>query len=167
MKDRLFIAIPAKIDNFQILQKEFNTIIEGKYSLEEQLHLTVVFLGDLFSEDEIVKKLQSVDFSFTVSSVKGIGYFDQSKVLVGLCENDSIEALRIRLCHALNMECNNHYHLHVTLMRVKKNLDPIQFQQVMNRFEKEIGSLEPRLILYRSHLTPNGARYIPLKEFVL
>jgi len=167
MKDRLFIAIPAKIDNFQLLQQEFNTIIEGKFSLEEQLHLTVVFLGDLFREDEVVEKLQSVDLSFTVSRLKGIGYFDESKVLVGLCQNDSIESLRMRLCRALNVECRSNYRLHVTVMRVKKFLDSVGFQHAIEKFEKEIGSLEPRLILYRSRLSPDGAHYTPLKEFVL
>lgn len=167
MKDRLFIAIPAKIGIFRSLQKSLMGVVEGKYSIEEQLHLTVVFLGNLWSEEEIMTKLRSVDLTFDLSDIEGIGYFDQSRVLVGLCQNESIEALRSRLCQALDMNCRKDYRLHVTLMRVRKILDRERFQNVMDDGDVPIGVLEPRLVLYRSHLSPEGARYIPLKEFAL
>lgn len=165
MKDRLFIAIPAKIEKFQSLKRELEHLVEGKYSLEEQLHLTVVFLGDQFSEEMISANLESVDLTFERSPIMGMGYFNQSKVLVGLCQNDSIKALRERICQALKAECRGDYHLHVTLMRVKKILDIEKFQKLTDDVENPIGSLESKLILYRSHLSSEGALYVPLREF--
>lgn len=168
MKERLFIAIPVKIKGFEALKNLFDPLVSGKYSREEQLHLTVVFLGDVLGEKEIIDRLSTIDLGFEVSSIEGLGYFNQSRVLVGLCQNDSIKALRRRIFKALELGSgDDDYRLHVTLMRVKKVLDSEQFEKMINKSENQIGVLERRLILYRSHLDPDGARYIPLKEFIL
>lgn len=165
MKERLFIAIPAEIDKFEAIKNSFEHLVTGKYSLEEQLHLTVVFIGDLLNEEEIIERLQDVDLGFEVSAIVGLGYFNQSRVLVGLCQNDSIRVLRERICNALGFECSDEYHLHVTLMRVKKIIDIERFNTAVAESTAQIGTLQKRLILYRSSLTPQGAQYIPLKEF--
>lgn len=167
MKERLFIAIPAQIDDFKALQKDFETVLEGRFLKEEYLHLTVVFLGDVLSAENIIEKMESVNVTFDLSPIRNLGYFDRSKVLVGLCENDSIKALRKRICDAFNIQCNGEYRLHVTLMRVKKIIDSENFENILNHNVQVIGTLQPRLILYRSHLSSEGTHYTIVKEFQL
>ena len=57
---RLFIASPAKLDNYASIKEDFKDIIEGKWVKEEHLHLTWVFLGDVADEKPVIDTLQTV-----------------------------------------------------------------------------------------------------------
>lgn len=164
---RLFLAVPVRLYAYEPIQKEFTPLLQGKWRGEAHLHVTIAFLAHRFEPKEVMERLSLFDFSFEPSELGGFDYFPNSRVLVALTQNPTLQNLYDRLASLLGLE-PLHLHPHVTLMRVKKILNPTRFTGLLNTPSPlPLGKLESAVALYQSTLHPEGARYEVLREWPL
>lgn len=163
--NRLFLAVPVRLNDFEKIRHDFSPLLEGRWRDEEHLHVTVAFLGERFNADELIEKLSPFQFTFAVSELTRFEYFANSRVFVATTHNPALQHLYEQLETLLGLE-HIVLHPHVTLMRVKNIVDPSAFfNRLEGLSEKAIGILEPKIALYQSRLYPTGARYEILKEW--
>lgn len=165
--NRLFLAVPVRLYDYPRIRRAFGPFLEGKWRDEESLHVTIAFLGKRFDADTVMKSVEGMEWAFEPSELTGWDYFARSRVFVATTENPSLQELYERLAPRLELD---HVVLrpHVTLMRVKGFSDEDGFYRLLYQSPpKALGTLEPRVLLYRSVLLPDGAQYHPLKEWPL
>ena len=166
MKKRLFLALPARIDDYKTIQDDFADIIGGRWVPSENLHLTLNFYGDQFEQDELLQRLSLMEVEITPSMISGLGYFEKRKILYAKIDNPALTALYKKLNTLFDLPGKNAFVPHVTLMRVKELVDKEKFHERLDIYkEREIGSLGSSLELIQSELYPDGAKYTLLKRF--
>lgn len=164
---RLFLAVSVRLYNYQRIRQEFSPLLQGKWREEEDLHVTIAFLGQRFEPDTLLDKLSGFEWSFEVSELTRFDYFSKSRVFVATTQNTSFQRLYECLQPLLDLE-NANLNPHVTLMRVKKIAGPdLFFDRLAASPAEPVGILESRIILYQSILRSEGAIYKPLKEWHL
>lgn len=164
---RLFLAVPVRLYTYEAIRTTFSPFLEGKWRGEEHLHVTIAFLAHRFEPEAVMEKLSGFDFSFEPSELRGFDYFPNSRVLVALTDNPTLQSLYERLAPLLGLEPLP-LRPHVTLMRVKKILDPLRFTELLETPPfPPLGRLESALTLYQSTLHPQGARYEVVQEWPL
>ena len=161
---RLFLAVPVRLEAYEAIQEAFTEHLRGRWSDPEQLHMTLAFLGEEYFESDVVSRLDSVDMRFEPSDIDRLGYFPGGRIFHAAAEAaPSLEALSHRIAAALELK-NHTFTPHVTLMRVKALRDEETFFQKLETHRGQIlGGMEPYSMLFESTLTPEGARYRPLK----
>lgn len=165
--NRLFLAVPVRLYHYEQIKKDFSPFIEGRWREEEQLHVTIAFLGNRFEPEYLIKKFSGFKYSFDISEVSALDYFADSRVFVATSHNPSLQNLYEKLAPLLGLG-SMELRPHVTLMRVKNIFDaPVFFKLLATTPTAPIGVLEPKVVLYQSHLFPAGARYEILKEWSL
>lgn len=165
MSERLFIAIPVTLENHPEIIEAFSPLLQGRWRETTTLHVTLAFLGERFTPEEIIQKTAGIDWTFEPSVPEHYDYFSKSRVFVVLTRNPSLQKLRETLESALELQ-HQSLNPHVTLMRVKKIAELESFQTQMDTpsvYPK--GILENRVVLYRSILSNTGAYYEPLFEW--
>lgn len=166
MSDRLFLAAPVRLYDYENLRASFSPLLQGRWRDEKTLHATVAFLGSQFDADTLIERLEGFDCSFTPSSFDRFGYFSNSRVFVALSDNSSFQQLRNRLATTLALT-HESLRPHVTLMRVKSMFnDPFE-SLLKTPPSSPLGVMEPCIALYRSTLLPEGAQYTIIREWRL
>ena len=101
---RLFIAILLNEDIEDLVtdvQETFRRLhVNGNYSPKENLHITLVFIGEYSDPDEVLEIMESVRFKPFKITADGIGCFDDVW-WTGVEENENLENLVKQLRHAL------------------------------------------------------------------
>ena len=163
--NRLFLAVPVRLYDYPRIRRDFGPFLEGRWREEETLHVTIAFLGKRFDADAIIKVLEGFEWTFEPSELSGWDYFKRSRVFVATTENPTLQRFYERLARVLELD-NVVLRPHVTLMRVKGFNDAEGFYRLLYHSPpKPLGRLEPKVVLYRSTLLPEGARYHPIKEW--
>ncbi len=166
-KTSLFLAVPVRLYDYPAIWRGFGPFLEGRWRDEESLHVTIAFLGKRMDAETVMAKLKGFEWSLDISELDGWDYFACSRVFVATTENPSLQALYERLAPLLELE-NAVLRPHVTLMRVKGFGDEEGFyRRLYTPPPQPLGILKPAVILYRSVLHPEGARYHPLHEWPL
>ena len=101
---RLFIAIQLNQKMKQLVSDVQDTFrwqqVKGDYTPEENLHITLAFIGEYGDPDEILELMQKVSFkSFSITMDK-VGCFDELW-WTGLEESSELEALVKNIRHVL------------------------------------------------------------------
>lgn len=165
--NRLFLAVPVRLYHYEQIKKDFSPLLKGRWREEEHLHATIAFLGNRFNPDHLIEKLSGFEYSFDISEISALDYFAESRVFVATFYNPTLQNLYEKLAPLLGL-ASRELRPHVTLMRVKSILDaPAFFKLSAAASAAPIGVLEPKVALYQSHLSPEGARYEILKEWSL
>lgn len=175
---RLFVAIdlPAEI-KAAVLSLQC-PIRGAKWVTEEQLHLTLRFIGDADDDllHEITTGLSGILAAPFSLALMGVGYFPPKrnpKVLwVGVGSSDALHNLqndieKVLLRNGLEPETRP-FSPHITLARLKETL-PAQlapFLQKNNRFTTPIFPVTG-FTLYSSRLAPQGAIHCQEASFPL
>ena len=157
---RLFIAInfdPAFVDALVAVQDAiWDAGVDGNYTKEENLHLTLAFIGEYGDPDAVLRAMERVPFSPVSLSLDGVGAFD-SLWWAGLGASDALTAYARRLRRAL-AEANvpfdrKRFSPHITLIRrpSKPTLPPIDVP--------EAATVARRVSLMRSDRGKNGMIY--------
>lgn len=166
MKKRLFLSLPAVIDEYQALQKAFGGVVSGRWTPAENLHLTLGFFGDQFEQDMLIEKLGALDLAVTPSVISGLGFFKRKKILYANVENSSLAAVYEKLNTAFELPVTKVFIPHMTLMRIKEIVDEERFDALIDHYSgQEIGSLGGMLELMQSELHRDGAKYTLVKRF--
>ncbi|NPA35959.1 MAG: RNA 2',3'-cyclic phosphodiesterase [Chlorobi bacterium] len=147
----------------------------------ENWHITSHFIGNAGdNEIEILKEIlfeaSSGTGPFSVT-VKGIGFFPSARrpkvMWSGVSPVNVLSKLHYRTGALLRREGfetdNRPYNPHITIARIKHCEHPEKTENTESTYRKAVlGYLNiDRIILYESILFPDGAKYIPLKEYSL
>lgn len=162
--DRLFLAVPAFLEDYESLQKQFEGIVEGRWTPEQNLHATILFLGKRFRRSELMERLGEFPIALEPSTLGPIEYWSRSHVLVATLSNDTLFSLSTALAQAFGIETSEP-HLHVTLMRVRRRVDPERLSRLLEEGICARGRLSAEVILYNSFLFPEGAKYEPIARW--
>lgn len=175
---RLFIALPIPTFAKQQLLDLKRPIKGFRWQQENQIHLTLKFLGetDLEIIQELKTNLQSIVVPAFSITINGLGYFPRGKrpkvLWAGVNENELLAELYMEVqkaCSELGFETESRsFKPHVTIARMKKVLrkDVISFVKEQQRFRiPDIAVNE--FVLYESQLNAGGARHSRLKTFPL
>jgi 2'-5' RNA ligase len=164
--NRLFLAIPVTIFDYKSLQDDFEGLIKGKWTIPQNLHLTLNFFGNTFEKEFLIKTLSTLKLKAEPSDLKGLTLLTQNKILYAQTENGSLSTLHTQIRAALMLPSGQEFIPHVTLMRIKKINHPTLFEQKLRTYDKKIiGTIHPKVQLIQSHVTSTGAQYTLLKEF--
>ncbi len=164
---RLFLGTFANMDNLENIKKEFSDILEGKWVENNNLHLTYIFLGEVEDPKKIIFKLKDIKYIKKTISIKGLGYFGRPpKILFAKVNDKNIKKLYESICKELDLDIDDNFLPHITLIRIKKVKGIKRFlEKIENYKNRKLGQLELKLVLIKSELTPKGPKYSVIKEF--
>ncbi len=160
---RAFLAI-------QIIYSDHLKEVQAKLSagkLVSDFHITILFLGDIRSADQIVSSLSGISFPSFSFSYSGIGAFpsrDPVRVIwAGVAPEEPFARLHRLVCENLRISPSADYKPHVTLARVKG--DEMQRSDLEGLDIRKIHEKAASLVLFESRLTPSGPIYDVLHTF--
>ncbi len=166
MKSRLFLALPAILDDYDEIKKDFAETVDGRWIPPENLHLTLSFFGAADDPQALAERLSSMRLDVTPSVIRGLGCFAKKKILYATVENPSLDVLYKEVNIFFGLPVKSAFIGHVTLMRFKKIVDSERFYNQLAFYrDRQIGSLGADPVLLQSTLHADGARYALIKEF--
>ena len=162
---RLFLAQPASLEAYALLRRRFSPCLEGRWRTETSLHATVLFLGERFAPDEVVRRVRDCDWHLDDAPLAGFGTFERNRIFYARCDHPTLVAAHGALRRAFGMPPDGVYLPHVTLMRYKR-LDAacVKAENAWNN-SLIIGKAAGPMQLMKSTLTPEGAVYETLYAF--
>lgn len=182
---RTFIAIKVSPDaglKRQIRELKDKLNNEKLYWLREQdLHLTVYFVGNTSEEQEEMLKELLKRFSQSASpfciSISSLGYFKRKgKVKIfyaDVAESPELEEFVAKFRQeltGLGFKVGEHpFKAHITLARVRHMSDPDTFEKLISESGHEVSQevIVDGLCFYQSLLSAEGSIYEPIENFSL
>ena len=79
--NRLFLALQAKLNDYNSLQSDFRGAIKGRWVADKNLHMTICFFGDTYSIDELLKRLPALVEEIEPLTIDSLGYFEHNNIL--------------------------------------------------------------------------------------
>ncbi|MBF9057833.1 RNA 2',3'-cyclic phosphodiesterase [Rhodobacterales bacterium HKCCSP123] len=177
MRAFLALAIPEEVTD--ALVRLQSAIPFGKAVPEENLHLTLAFLGDAPEEalEDLHGMLEAmrtgpVDIRFT--ALDSFTEMERGLVFAAVDRTEALQALHDRvaaLCRSAGLELpRRRFRPHVTLMRANRRpAGPTRdrLAAMMGPLPDMPGFTARALTLYQSTLTPRGAVHEPLARYLL
>lgn len=160
---RLFIGAFARVPALEKLKEETAGFLGGNWTAPENMHLTLRFLGEVEDPAPVIRALEGVAFAPRTLSLRGIGLLGRpAHSLVTKPHGHFLDTLHNKVESALKPLKPGEtprFVPHVTLLRIKER-DPSLLRDWINRnLHRETGSLELKLNLVKSVLTPEGPIY--------
>lgn len=174
---RLFIALRPPPP----MRRELLDIMDGvdgaRWQDDEQLHLTIRYVGAVerpIAED-IAVALQAVHAPALDLALAGVGRFDTGSrgraLWAGVTPHDAVLALHRKVDHALvraGLPPEGRAFLpHITLARLNRSSGPVDGFLAAHAGLTSVAMRFDHLILYESHLGPDGAWYEPVARYPL
>jgi 2'-5' RNA ligase len=174
---RLFVAIRPPEDVRDLLIDAMDDTPELRWVGDEQLHLTLRFIGEVerpLAEDVAVA-LGRLSFDRFSLALSGVGKFEKHRngaLWAGVQPKDHLKALATkveRACQSVGLEPERrNFHPHITLARWKgpppRQVDAFMTQHA--RLTSEPWEVD-RFILYESRLGRKGPHYEDMAEYPL
>nr|WP_294327707.1 RNA 2',3'-cyclic phosphodiesterase [uncultured Sphingomonas sp.] len=174
---RLFVALRPPPPMRRKLLDIMDGVDGARWQDEDQLHVTLRYIGQVerpMAED-IATALQAVHAPALDLALSGVGRFDTGSrgraLWAGVTPQDAVAALHRKVDHALvrlGLPLEGRAFLpHITLARLNRGSGPV------DAFLAEQGGLRSppmrfdHLVLYESHLAPDGAWYEPVVRYPL
>ena len=171
---RLFVSIDLPKEVQENLQYWLPSLPELRNTKKEQLHLTLLFIGES-DEDQvclITEKLHTVQFEPFQMVIKGVGAFPGRKnprvIWAGVEENDELMDLQkqisIKLSGFIDEAGNHSFKPHITLARVNRHF---RFNKSDALFEKSesVSLTVASVSLKKSILSQEGSTHTVLETF--
>ncbi|QFR42430.1 hypothetical protein FJR47_00255 [Sulfurimonas xiamenensis] len=166
LMNTLFLAVKAKLDDYDTLKSEFSGIIKGKWARDEDLHVTICYFGTIYTIEELLNMLPRSIEKTQPSALTSLDFFSHNKILYAKPEGYALDKLHASLCTLFPLKSTASFTPHVTLMRMKKIDDTKAFKEVLNRYKnRKIGKIETTLELMQNCLSPEGSKYKSIKKF--
>lgn len=164
---RIFLALKAKIDDYDRLQSNFEEVIKGRWVPEENLHVTVCYFGDLYEVDYILQKMPLLNDKLREFKVSSLGYFKHNNILYAKAKSQELETLQSSICRLYSLPTTKPFIVHVTLMRIKEIQDKDTFSKLLEEYkDKTLGIVNPRFELMQSRIQhPGGAKYESIRKY--
>ncbi len=157
-----------------------------KWVEEENLHLTLIFFGNIPDNDveKIVKLCEKrlkefPPFELYLTEISGFPKNGDYRVVFLGCEERSNTLAK--LVKELTKDFKEvgfkleerDFHPHITLFRLKELYDPLKYKAFVADIAKKANIFKGRsfvvkdIVLFESKLTPTGPKYSPIKIFAL
>ena len=174
---RLFVAIRPPEEIRDLLIDAMDDSPELRWVGDEQLHLTLRFIGEVERPvaNDLAAALGKLRFEHFELSINGVGRFDQRKggaLWAGIKPKQPVAALAAkveRICQEVELEPERRaFHPHITLARWRG-----RSSRAADAFVGHAQGLSShafavaRFILFESRLSRHGPHYEPVAEYVL
>ncbi len=182
---RVFVGIsihlkPELIESIELIKEELKSE-RIRWVSEDNLHLTLKFLGDISDEDitkvKDVLTHKSKEFTHFSFELEGLSYFNHkgnpSVIFCHVPHNKQLVDLAVSLRDSLTQigfqKNDKEFKPHLTLARIKTLKRPDQFYEVIRKPRKGVQQVVPvnEFVLYESILKPSGAFYVVMQKFPL
>ena len=114
---------------------------KGKFSAKENLHLTLVFIGETERVEEIKSTLEEIEFPDFDIAIEGIGTFEKGIFWAGIAENEELSAIQKMVKEKLEalgfVFEEREYVPHITLARKFAPAEDFCGAAVINALPKE------------------------------
>ncbi|WP_304545772.1 2'-5' RNA ligase family protein [Sulfurimonas microaerophilic] len=163
----LFLALKAKLYDYDKIQSDFSGLLKGRWVAEENLHITLNYFGNKFTIEELLEKLPPLITPVPELHLSGLGYFEKNKILYIKSEVMGLASLSEAIAKEFSLPQTKEFIPHVTLMRVKSITDIEGFKQMVASYkDEELGSISTTPELMQSEIRhPGGAVYTSLQSF--
>lgn len=172
---RLFAAIVPPAPVIDALLDTMEALENARWQYDEQLHLTLAFLGDVppVKVDDLVASLARVNFEPFALEVKGVGHFEHKgrvhAVWAGVAPGPALLALQASVaqaCAAAGCPPDQRRYLpHITLARMNRGGADLPAWLARHALLALPPFTVARFALFESTLAHGGAVYTPLAEF--
>lgn len=172
---RLFVALRPPMPVIDRLIDTMEGIESARWQAEDQLHLTLAFLGEVEVQraEDLIFALAAVHFAPFDLALAGVGHFEHKRrvtaVWAGLSPSEALLALQrrvVRACQSLGIEPDHRrFTPHITLARFSNPAPEVPGWLARHaRLHSPPFPVE-KFALFRSHLTAAGASYEQLAAF--
>ena len=161
---RLFIASPIILDNYASIKEDFKNIIEGKWTDEEKLHLTWIFLSEHPTLTDTKEKMSALTNLESEVEIAEMGYFGRPpRILFAKADQKALYE-KAKEFKAAGFDFH-HFKPHITLCRIEKIHDYKAYKEKMKEYKKkQLGIILPEIVLYESKRRSKGFEYQSLYE---
>lgn len=174
---RLFVALrPPPAIRARLLDL-MGGVVGARWQDEDQLHLTVRFIGavDSRTADDAAAALGTIRFALPPLRLDGCGTFDTrgrpNAIWAGVAPRDPLAALHRKVDAALvraGLESEPRAYLpHITLARLAGSAGPVDGFLATHAALASPDFAVAEMILYESHLGHGGASYVPVERYPL
>lgn len=174
---RTFISVRLNgeaLGEVKKVQKELtkSNLYEGKLTDENNLHLTLKFLGEVDEEkiEEVKERLRKVKLKKFKVKLGEVGVFSKEFVRIIWIKLEGVDALQRKVDKALHGRFTHEKRFmgHITIARVKSVKDKTAFLELLNKIKvKEISFEVDKFELMKSELTSYGPKYSVIEEYGL
>jgi len=157
---RLFIASPATIHDIDAIRSDIAPTVRGRWTASDLWHLTWYFIGESDDAQPYIRRLRGIPLRFErpIPLNRLATFGKPPHILYATGRFEQFEAQAEALAQAGLL--TDRFTPHVTLCRIKAIEDAQALQRELRRPRAApLGYVLPQLVLYRSVLTPQGARY--------
>ena len=178
-KLRCFIALDLPenvVSELKKIQQDIwkQDVIIGKLTEEENIHLTLKFLGSISSGtlEQVRRKLKHIQFKEFEASIKEIGIFSPEFVRIIWAKMGGKEVFELQslIDNALAglFPKEERFMSHITISRVKSIKDKGKLIEFINRYKlKEIKGKITSFSLVTSELRPEGPIFTVIEKYRL
>ena len=171
---RCFIAIdlPENIKKEIIQIQKSLPEFKGKLTEEENLHLTLKFLGEISDEtaNEVKERLKKIKFKKFKSNLKGLGVFSEQFIRIVWMKLENCDELQKEIDNSLRdlFKKEERFMSHLTIARVKAVKDKKLFIETLEKIKvKPVEFSVDSFKLKKSVLTEKGPIYEDLLKVEL
>ncbi|MBS3086745.1 RNA 2',3'-cyclic phosphodiesterase [Candidatus Pacearchaeota archaeon] len=171
---RAFVAIdiPQEVRREIIKIQAALPELKGKKTEQENLHLTLKFLGEVDEKDieQIKKKLKEIKFNSFETEIDSLGIFHPKLIRIVWLHMNNCDALQKEIDEKLSpiFEPERRFMSHLTIARVKSIKDKNIFLEKIKKIKFDKIKLKVKNFkLKRSKLTRNGSVYEDLEIYDL
>lgn len=176
---RVFISIKLSdeaVSEIKKIQKDLKSsgLFEGKLTEEENLHLTLKFLGEIDNKkiEEVKSRLNKVKVKNFNARLGEIGVFSEKfiRIIWIKLEGDGVFELQKQIDEALEGLFGKEVRFmgHITIARVKSIVNKKAFIGFLEKIKvKSLEFAVESFYLMKSELFPEGPVYVALEEFSL
>jgi len=173
---RLFIAIDLPEQIRDEIGDLYCAIKGARWVDENQLHLSLRFIGETDNETEsrIIDAMEHVQFEPFTLSVNGTGFFplrkDPTVLWIGIAACSELMQLQSRIeraCDSVSLPADpRNFHPHITIARLNapQHDRVAQFITEHNNFKTDKFEISD-FHLYRSYLGKSGSQYVKEASF--
>lgn len=171
---RCFISIDlpdkaiSKIKKIQDKIKKEN-LFDGKFIEQQNLHLTLKFLGEIDEEkiEQVTKKLEEIHFKELEGVLDSVGAFSKKIIRIIWIELKGLDKLQKEIDEKLKVlfEKENRFMGHITIARVKNVSNKNKLLNFLNNINSEKFKFEiDKFLLKSSELFSDGPVYKIIKK---
>lgn len=174
---RLFVGLRPPAANRAELLALAGGVEGARWQVEEQLHLTLCFAGEVPADlaEDAATQLGRVRMAPFPLALRGVGHFERKgmpgTLWAGIAPSDPLRMLQgqvERACRRAGLEPERRkFHPHITLARLSRVAGPIGSWLAAHGAFRGGEWLVDHMILYESHLAPSGSEYEPVVRYAL
>lgn len=163
---RLFIASPVILENYNAIKDDFKDIIDGRWTDQNKLHLTWIFLSKHPTYTETVEQMAPLSSLEKEVGVAELGYFGKlPRVLYAKAEQKALYG-KAKEFKKAGFDLYR-FKPHVTLCRIEQIYDYKAYKEKIKEYkEKPLGVILPKIVLHESKHKSRGMEYQSLFEII-